>query len=65
LVEEAWDSQVLLDHLLTLIQIVARKQKILKIDIDHGLIPFGGVAKFKCNLDNNGWSLKWQKDFLE
>ncbi len=37
LVEEAWDSQVLLEHLLALIQIVAGKQKTLKINIDHGL----------------------------
>jgi hypothetical protein len=26
---------------------------------------FSGVGRFKCNLDNSGWSLNRQKDFLE
>jgi hypothetical protein len=36
LVEEAWGNQVLLEHLLTLFQIVVSKQKTLKKEFDHG-----------------------------
>ncbi len=36
LVEETWNSQALLEHLLTLLQIVYGKHKTLKAEIDLG-----------------------------
>lgn len=54
LVEEEQTSQVLLEHLLTLLRIVFGKQKTLKVEIDHGLLPCNGVLIFKCNLDDSG-----------
>ncbi len=58
LMEETRDNQTILEHLLALLQIVYGKQKTLKIEIDHGFWPHSGATKFKCSLDNNGWSLK-------
>ncbi len=62
--EEAQDNQTLLEHLLALFQTAYGKQKTLKIEIDRELWPHSGAPKFKCNLDNNGWSLKHRQDFL-
>jgi hypothetical protein len=64
-VEEAQDSQTLLEHLFASLQTMNKKQKTLKVEIDHGLWPHSGVAKFKYNLDNSGWSLKCRQDFLK
>jgi hypothetical protein len=64
-VEEAQDSQTLLEHLFASLQTMNNKQKTLKVEIDHGLWPHSGAAKFKCNLNNIGWSLKRQQDFLK
>jgi len=64
-VEEAQDNQRLLEHLFASLQTMNKKQKTLRVEIDHGLWLHSGVAKFKCNLNNNGWSLKCQQDFLK
>ncbi len=51
-VEETWNNQVLLEHLLASVQNLSRKQKMLKAKIDHGLLHYNGASRFKCNLKN-------------
>jgi hypothetical protein len=63
LVKEARDNKLLLEHLFASLQIISGKQKKLWVEIQNGMLhPFHKVSTFKCNLDNNAWSLKCHKD---
>jgi hypothetical protein len=48
-----------MEHLISPLQNISGKQKTLQAKIQNGVLhPSYKESTFKCNLDNNGWSLK-------
>jgi len=66
MVNVANDNQLLLDQLFANFWHVLGKQHMRIAEIKHGLLDLAlSQPKFKCNLNNNRWSFKRWRDFLD